>query len=529
MLTTRVDGTSSVSLIKAAWWNDYLTLLTGGMIDQPVSLASNLTLKSGLSSPSAVGTAITSSGGSLGVGVYKYVFSYIMADNGESLPSASTSVTTTTGNQTVTYANILPGPAGTVKRNVYRTTVNGSSFFYVTTLNNNTSTSMIDTTADASLNTGITPNAHSDFGGALIFRDTSGTRIFTIYPDGTFVGAGGGTAFGSTTINGNLTVTGDTFTDGRLSRTVAGDIIDASTSANTFIKAGTGINLQVPNGSTVATVNTSGITLAAGKVLSTPGLTTTGSVNLSGGTLNLSSGTTISAANLAFNGTGIIFGSSIQTNGALLLSPGNTGTPSTIQCGTAGFGIKDNSGTKLFEIKANGVAVIHGTSYTSTAASVTVTGSGTFDTFDTAETFFVDQQYVAGTVVCPADTTTEVSYVPMTNQINQPLVTQCTHDACTVSMIVVDIPGNCLGVPNVPTMPWYDNTLPLCQSTALNGRIFANTTATSIPAKSYICSDGLGGVRAVVAGEHVQSMGITIGPIVNGKVPILVRPTFVVL
>lgn len=528
MLTTRIDGTTITSLIKAAWWNEYLALLTGTMVDQPVTLASNLTMQNSLLRANGTGTTATAtSGGSASVGVYNVGFTYVMADGGETLvtPAAGLSVTTTSSNKSITWAGITAGPTGTTKRNIYRSKVGTSTPLYlVGTINDNTSTTFTDTLADASLVTAH--SGHSSFGGTVIFKSASGQINLTLYPDGTFAGIGGTTSFGTTIVNGNLTVSGEVFTAGRLSRTTAGDIIDATTAANTFIKAATAINFQVPNGTTIGSINSAGLTLGS-KGLTCGALTATGSVNIQGGVLNFSSGTTITAANLTFSGTGSLFANSLTVNGTLFVSPTNTSTPSTVVCGTGGFGIKDNSGVKMFEIKPSGVTVIHGTQYTSTAGSATVAGGGTFDAFDSAETYVVDQEYVAGTVVCPADTTTEVPYLAEYTR-DQPLVTQCTHDACPVGTIIVTVPGNCLGIPNVPSLDWYDPTLPLSQSTALNGRIFAKS-AYDITPKSYVCSDGRGGIRAIAVGESAQALGITIGPVVAGMVPIMVRPTFVVL
>lgn len=44
-LTQRVDGTGSIALVDATWWNEYYLLLTGQMTDQPVTIANNLSVK----------------------------------------------------------------------------------------------------------------------------------------------------------------------------------------------------------------------------------------------------------------------------------------------------------------------------------------------------------------------------------------------------------------------------------------------------------------------------------------------------
>lgn len=45
-LTLRGDGTGTAYLVNSSWWNDYYQLLTGGMTDQPVTIANKLTVKS---------------------------------------------------------------------------------------------------------------------------------------------------------------------------------------------------------------------------------------------------------------------------------------------------------------------------------------------------------------------------------------------------------------------------------------------------------------------------------------------------
>lgn len=92
----------------------------------------------------------------MGVGAYKYAVTFVDAE-GESAPGAQLSITTTTGNQSVHLTAIPLGPASIVSvpltkaRKLYRTTVGGSQLKYLATLNDNTTTTYNDTTADGSL------------------------------------------------------------------------------------------------------------------------------------------------------------------------------------------------------------------------------------------------------------------------------------------------------------------------------------------------------------------------------------------
>jgi|GEM_PF-4429013 len=103
-----------------------------------------------ISAPSTAATLALVAGSNLGVGVYQYEVTYVMA-NGETTGGTSASITTTAGNQAVNLTNVPVGPIGTTARKIYRTTVGGSTYKLLTTLNDNTTTIFSDTTADAGL------------------------------------------------------------------------------------------------------------------------------------------------------------------------------------------------------------------------------------------------------------------------------------------------------------------------------------------------------------------------------------------
>lgn len=516
-LTLRMNGSTPSSLVSSSWWNDYYSLLTGSMLDQPVTFGTNLTMVGqSVVPPNTSLLAVPQAFTGMSVGVYQYAITYVQADGGETLPSSTVSCTTTSTNASVEVENIPLGPSGTVKRNIYRTKVNGSSLFKLVSIADNTTIFFFDNSPDTSLVTSAP--VHNTFSGAIFMKDGSGNTNLTISADGALFGSGGAVSFGATTVS-NLTISG-----GKIGKTVSADIIDAG-GDSTFIKARNAGNilLQVPNGTTVATHTSSALTLTGNLFAQT--IHAANGFSLDGGSLNLGSNATLNATNLTIVGTGMLFGSSPQLNAPLLLQPGNTASPSSIVSGTAGFGVKMNNGTKLFEAKANGSFVISGSTFFNTTG-VTSTG-GTFDSFDMGESFAVDQEYPAGTVLCPSDLVTPIPYTGA-NELFLPQLAKCTHDKCSLAVIAVAHPGFCSGTPNLPSEPWYDNTQALAQPCCMVGRVFANTLQNLV-GKVYVCSDGQGNVRQMLPGESGMSLGITLAPTVSGMVPVFVRSTFVTL
>ncbi len=198
-LTVRNNGSSPTNVIKAAWFNDFYNLLTGIMVDQPVTIGNNITLGPPLNYPNpgptvAPGGSLTAST-AMSIGAYKYVYTFFSNSanlgldllGGESSVSPTFSITTTTGNQAVNLTGIATGPAGTVGRNIYRVKVGTTSpFFLLTTLNDNVTTTFADTTPDGGLSTVVSP-PFSSFGGALAIYGFNPTNplVSGFYSDGT--------------------------------------------------------------------------------------------------------------------------------------------------------------------------------------------------------------------------------------------------------------------------------------------------------------------------------------------------------
>lgn len=181
-LTVRSNGSTSANIITASWFNDYYNLLTGAMQDQEVTIKNNLVLQAIGAAPTAAATAALAAGTTLGIGSYVYVYTYVSPD-GESLPSPTTSITTTSGNQKVNLSGVTVGPTGTTARNIYRTAVGGGvNYKLAGTIADNTTTTYADTLADGSL--GAAAPTVPSLGGSLTMKDSTGAVTFKLNGDG---------------------------------------------------------------------------------------------------------------------------------------------------------------------------------------------------------------------------------------------------------------------------------------------------------------------------------------------------------
>jgi len=116
--------------------------------------------------PSSAPSAARVAGAGLGIGTYQYLVTYL-TQGGETTAGPSVSVTTNGGNQQVSLTNIPvagnqlanPGVAtnNVIGRAIYRTQVGGSTFYYLTVIPDNSTTTYTDNTPDALLVTTATP------------------------------------------------------------------------------------------------------------------------------------------------------------------------------------------------------------------------------------------------------------------------------------------------------------------------------------------------------------------------------------
>lgn len=204
-LTVRSNGSLSANIITSSWFNDYRDLLTGAMTDQEVTIKNNVVIQAISGPPATAPTLAVVAGTGLGIGAYKYLVTFTSPD-GETISGPNATATTTTGNQKVNLTAIATGSTGTTGRKVYRTKVGGSTYFLLTTLADNTTTTYTDIIADASLPATSPPTSPS-LGGSLVIKDQTGAVTYKVNNDGS-VSAGGSSPFVtfSGTTSGTATV-----------------------------------------------------------------------------------------------------------------------------------------------------------------------------------------------------------------------------------------------------------------------------------------------------------------------------------
>jgi hypothetical protein len=153
------------------------------------------------SPPSSGASAAKTAGSGLGIGVYQYKVTFI-SQGGETTVSPAASVTTTSGQQQVNLTSIPTGPATTstpgvavntvIGRAIYRTLVGGSTFYFLTTIADNTTTTYTDTAADASISSMPNPpslNTSGVMNWPPIERNFS--EYSNLYDSNTSLAAGG--------------------------------------------------------------------------------------------------------------------------------------------------------------------------------------------------------------------------------------------------------------------------------------------------------------------------------------------------
>lgn len=164
-----------------------------------------------LVAPAGSPTATPVSGTGLSVGAYKYVVTFVNL-LGETTAGAEFTATTTSSNKKVNLAAIPTGPGGVSARNIYRTAVGGAtgSEKLVATIADNTTTTYVDTTADASLGA-VVPTTNSSVAaidGAFMYQSSARNNHLVV--------VAGGNVFRSLDNGSTWTIcTAATFTPGK--------------------------------------------------------------------------------------------------------------------------------------------------------------------------------------------------------------------------------------------------------------------------------------------------------------------------
>ncbi len=455
-LTVRQDGNTAANIIHAQWFNDYYNLLTGAMTDQEVTIAQNVIFKA-IGGPPAAPTLAAVAGNGLGVGAYQYAVTFETQDGSSALGTAA-SVTTTTGSQEVSITAIPIGPAGTVLRRLWRTTVGGSTFYQLATLNDNVTTTYTDTTSDTTLTANGAFSKKTAFGGALFIKDSQGNQKAAVYNDGSI-----------------------------------------SFDAGNFWSDGYG-NIHANQGNFTSFVSESKLSSDGAK------FTSDGNGNVTANKLTITgTGGLFPGISLPLN-TGVWLGEVTNDTGYTGIqsdSSGNIGiwlsNGGFFQIATVGHTNPTASSKTLFEVTNAGNLIVSGTTIKSSSSTTPSLGnSASFDSFDLAESYPCDADYEPGTVVCIDET--------------KGVFTKCTHEYCACAMVVTnERAGFIAGL-----VDHEKGYLPI----ALAGRVRVRASQPVKP-RQLVVPDGQGGVRPKSPDEFGGSIGFAIEASHNGKVGIV--------
>jgi hypothetical protein len=153
-----------------------------------------------LAPPVVAPTLTLAAGAGVENGVHQYAVTFVNAE-GETIPSDTSQITVTAGNNQVNLTNIITGGTGVTARNVYRTVAAGSALLFLTTIPNNTTTIFTDNTPDASLGAPA-PSTNTAISGPVAVEKGLENEVVYVY-------AGNGTnarAAAGSPLTGNMTI-----------------------------------------------------------------------------------------------------------------------------------------------------------------------------------------------------------------------------------------------------------------------------------------------------------------------------------
>lgn len=317
-------------------------------------------------------------------------------------------------------------------------------------------------------------------------------------------------------ILGNFTVDGSSSLDnGAITTDGSGKIIASKLQSNvvndsagnswasitpgsvTRIQNATQVAIQVPGGSGVLSVVSTGINVS-GDIGFSGTLSPGGDITFGGNILNnpLYSYSANQGMRIGENNT--------TTNGfAIGRNSGNS--VNVIATFGSGIGFKKGgiAGTKLAEMQSNGNFIIGGNTYWTNQSTFNFNNSQPFDGFDYAEFIEVDQVYPDGTVVCP----------------QQGKMRRCIHFNCPRACIISHVPAFCAGNPEYAEE--IAQPIALCGRKLLSCRI-------GVHCGDFVYSSGDGMVECgnfPHDGEIMHSIGYALDDRNNitGKVPVMIR------
>ena len=155
-----IEGNATFAGTLSAVSGTFASLYTNSSNAITIDYGGNILLKEGgdikftsVVAPTAcTATLVATETGNLNAGTYSYTVTYVTASGETELGAESNTVTADATHKQVNLTNISCSSSGAVtQRKIYRTTAGGALYFLLTTINDNTTTSYTDNTADANL------------------------------------------------------------------------------------------------------------------------------------------------------------------------------------------------------------------------------------------------------------------------------------------------------------------------------------------------------------------------------------------
>ena len=147
--------------------NEYFKYVKGSGIELSTAKANAITIRSGgsiklydggdivfttVDAPGACTASLIETSGNVDEGTHKYRITFVNADGETELGDESNTVTTDSTHKQVSLTSIPTSSSYSVTaRKIYRTKAGGSDYYYLATINDNTTTTYTDNIADASL------------------------------------------------------------------------------------------------------------------------------------------------------------------------------------------------------------------------------------------------------------------------------------------------------------------------------------------------------------------------------------------
>jgi len=182
--TTGVFSSIKSSLTSGTPWN-FTTLADWAIgangVNEPVKYDGSTAYTLKVDAPTSAPSTATGSAGNL-TGDYQYQVTFVTTSGAETNPSSSSTIVSPSSEQ-VDMTAIPTGTGDVASRKIYRTEAGESTFYYLATISDNTTTTYTDDTIDVNLGSAIAPSTHTDPPSNGKFPAVYKEFLFLVDPD----------------------------------------------------------------------------------------------------------------------------------------------------------------------------------------------------------------------------------------------------------------------------------------------------------------------------------------------------------